>query len=120
MEGINFLTDPEPVIKTMLNHTGEVTLCIGLIVFISGLIVILIGVLLLYNFFDLGKVVCIVGILITIGGLATGSIGLTLQEEVFTGEYTQKVTIDDTVPLKEFLETYEIIDTEGDIYTIKW
>ena len=30
-----------------------------------------------------------------------------------------KVTIDDSVPMNEFLDKYEIIDQEGKIYTVK-
>ena len=36
-----------------------------------------------------------------------------------TGKYTYKVTIDDSVSMNEFQEKYEIIRTEGKIYTIK-
>lgn len=40
----------------------------------------------------------------------------TTTEEIDHYEY--KVTIDDTVPMKEFLSKYEIINQEGEIYTI--
>lgn len=36
-----------------------------------------------------------------------------------TGTYEYKVTIDDSVSMNEFQEKYEIIRTEGKIYTIK-
>ena len=36
-----------------------------------------------------------------------------------TGEYTYKVTIDETVSLTEFYERYEIIEHDGLIYEIK-
>ena len=32
--------------------------------------------------------------------------------------YKYKVTIDDSVPMKEFLSKYEIINQEGEIFTI--
>ena len=40
----------------------------------------------------------------------------TSTEEVDHYEY--KVTIDDSVPMKEFLSKYEIINQEGEIFTI--
>ena len=36
-----------------------------------------------------------------------------------TGEYKYKVTIDETVPLVEFYERYEIINQDGMIYEIR-
>lgn len=36
-----------------------------------------------------------------------------------TGEYYYEVILDDTVNLKEFYQTYEIIEIKGDLYTIK-
>lgn len=39
--------------------------------------------------------------------------------EVPTGEYQYQVTIDENVSMTEFFEKYEIIDTQGKIYTIK-
>ncbi len=45
---------------------------------------------------------------------AVGGVG-----EYETGEYTYKVTIDDSVSMNEFLDKYEILDQEGKIYTVK-
>ena len=39
--------------------------------------------------------------------------------QIPTGKYEYKVTIDDSVSMNEFQEKYEIIKTEGKIYTIK-
>lgn len=54
-------------------------------------------------------------------GLATGfaifAIGLGVSAEPEHTRY--KVTISDDVKLVEFLEQYEILDTEGEIYTIR-
>lgn len=54
-------------------------------------------------------------------GLATGFAVLAISLGVFAEpEHTQyKVTISDDVKLVEFLERYEILDTEGEIYTIR-
>lgn len=56
----------------------------------------------------------IVAILITAGGLIPlwFSIGLTEVTEY-------KVIIDDSVKYNEFIEKYEVIDQEGDIYTVR-
>jgi hypothetical protein len=35
------------------------------------------------------------------------------------GYIEYKVTIDDSVPMNEFLDKYEILDQEGKIYTVK-
>lgn len=50
-------------------------------------------------------------------GFAVVAISLGVSAEP---EHTQyKVTISDEVKLVEFLERYEILDTEGEIYTIR-
>ncbi len=36
-----------------------------------------------------------------------------------TGEYEYQVTVDDSVPMNEFYEQYEVISIEGKIYTIR-
>lgn len=54
-------------------------------------------------------------------GLATGFAVAAISLGVFAEpEHTQyKVTISEDVKLVEFLEQYEILDTEGEIYTIR-
>lgn len=59
---------------------------------------------------------CLVGTLI--GLLVWSLIGLcTCKPTAYETHY--KVTIDDSVPLNEFLDKYEIIDQEGKIYTVR-
>jgi len=55
-----------------------------------------------------------------------GVIGLVITFMAFSyasGDYftynKYQVTLDDTYPAKAFLEKYEVIDVEGDIYTIR-
>ena len=36
-----------------------------------------------------------------------------------TGEYTYKVTVDDTVKFNEFYDKYEIISQDGKIFEVK-
>lgn len=64
--------------------------------------------------------VCIVGLLI----LAIGAVGIKysseLMNELETFKYNKyKVTIDETVNAREFLDKYEILSREGEIFTIK-
>lgn len=48
-------------------------------------------------------------------------IGIDACGTVETGDYTYeyKVKFDDSIPMSEFLEKYEIVDHSGKIYTIK-
>lgn len=64
--------------------------------------------------------VCIVGLLI----LVIGAVGIkhssTLMNELETFKYNKyKVTIDETVNAREFLDKYEVLSREGEIFTIK-
>ena len=64
--------------------------------------------------------VCIVGLLI----LAIGAVGIkhssALMNELETFEYNKyKVIIDETISAKDFLDKYEVISKEGEIFTIK-
>ena len=55
-----------------------------------------------------------------IGGIiVTGIYCLIVSQTVSTGEYSYKVTIDDSVSMTEFTERYEILDQDGKIYKIK-
>lgn len=65
-------------------------------------------------------IVCIVGLLI----LAIGAVGIkhssTLMNELETFKYNKyKVTIDETLNAKEFLNQYEVLFREGEIFTIR-
>ena len=52
-------------------------------------------------------------------GLVAGFMGYIVIDELVNPVPTYKVTISDSVGLKEFHERYEIINTDGLIYTIK-
>jgi hypothetical protein len=65
-------------------------------------------------------IVCIVGLSL----LAIGAVGIKhsseLMNELETFKYNKyKVTIDETLNAKEFLNQYEILSREGEIFTIK-
>ena len=64
--------------------------------------------------------VCIVGLLI----LAIGAVGIKhsseLTNELETFKYNKyKVTLDETISTREFLDKYEVLSREGEIFTIK-
>ena len=63
-----------------------------------------------------GTIIFSVLALITILSIAVLDSRSTSTEELDHYEY--KVTIDDSVPMKEFLSKYEIINQEGEIFTI--
>ena len=108
MEGLNVLyTEVQQVLTTK----GE---------FIENIIVsaIVIGVIvtILFAIFEFFKTAIIIGaitVAILVGGHFIPIDGTKVQQNIY------KVTIDATVNLKEFLDKYEIISQEGDIYTIK-
>ena len=78
-------------------------------------------------------VVCIWGAIVTFGdecigpGIVLVLLGLVCAVLVFVGasiiaegpETHYQVTIEDSVPMKSFLEKYEIVDQEGQILTIR-
>lgn len=108
MEGLNVLyTEVQQVLTTK----GE---------FIENIIIsaIVIGVIvtILFAIFEFFKTAIIIGaitVAILVGGHFIPIDGTEVQQNIY------KVTIDATVNLKEFLDKYEIISQEGDIYTIK-
>ena len=110
MNGITILYQ-EPIYKIICVNENILNLLAHiLIVMIAGAIISAIC-------FELkGVVIC------TILGCATlFAMGIldsysTTTEEIEGYEY--KVTIDDSVPMKEFLSKYEIINQEGEIFTI--
>ena len=58
-------------------------------------------------------------IVMVILGLLPGFMGYIVIDELADPVPTYKVTISDSVGLKEFHERYEIINTDGSIYTIR-
>lgn len=110
MEGITVLYQ-EPIYKIICVNEN----ILNLLAYIF--IVIILGVIISAICFELkGVVICtILGCvtLFTFGILDSYS---TSTEELDHYEY--KVTIDDSVPMKEFLSKYEIINQEGEIFTI--
>ena len=64
--------------------------------------------------------VCIVGLLILAIGIIGINHSLELMNELETFKYNKyKVTLDETISAREFLNQYEILSREGEIFTIK-
>ena len=110
MEGITVLYQ-EPIYKIICVNENILNLLV--IMFIVTIVVVIISAICL----ELkGIVFCVILgciILFIMGILDSYS---TTTEEIEGYEY--KVTIDDSVPMKEFLSKYEIINQEGEIFTI--
>ena len=110
MEGITVLYQ-EPIYKIICMNEN----ILNLLAFM--LIAMIFGVTISAICFELkGVIICAIlgcATLFTMGILDSYS---TTTEEIEYYEY--KVTIDDSVPMKEFLSKYEIINQEGEIFTI--
>ena len=64
--------------------------------------------------------VCIAGLLILAIGIIGINHSLELMNELETFKYNKyKVTLDETISAREFLNQYEILSREGEIFTIK-
>ena len=65
-------------------------------------------------------IVCIVGLSLLLVGVIGVQHSLRLINELEIFKYNEyKVTIDETVNAKDFLDKYEVISREGEIFTIK-
>ena len=110
MNGVNVLYQ-EPIFKTIYANETIISILVSLFLFmifgalISGLCLSLKGTII---FFILGMISIISFSILDSHSIST--------EELDHYEY--KVTIDDSVPMKEFLSKYEIINQEGEIFTI--
>ena len=63
--------------------------------------------------------ISITGLTIIIIAMITFILLVTIQPQQSTGEYEYQVIIDDSVSLTEFYDTYEIIEHNGKIWTIR-
>lgn len=114
MNGIEILSSAEVVAETTLNWTAfgialGVIACVALFMSIVPVI----------------KNECnwrVIPICLLIGVLGGSMIGVLFGELFGTPlsyETHYKVIIDDSVSMNEFIEKYEIIETEGKIYTVR-
>ena len=64
--------------------------------------------------------VCIIGLSLLVVGIIGIKYSLKLTNELEIFKYNEyKVIIDETVSAKDFLDKYEVISKEGEIFTIK-
>ena len=110
MNGITILYQ-EPIFKTICINENILNLLAHIfIVMIAGAIISAI-------YFELkGLIICVILGCATLFAMGILDSYSTTTEEIEYYEY--KVTIDDSVPMKEFLSKYEIINQEGEIFTI--
>ena len=108
MEGITVLYQ-EPIFKTIYANENIMNIFVLLFLFmifgalISGLCLSLKGTIIFF-------------VLALITFFPISVLNSTSTKELDHYEY--KVTIDDSIPMKEFLSKYEIINQEGEIFTI--
>ena len=110
MEGITVLYQ-EPIFKTIGVNENILNILVLLFIFMV-LGAIISSLCMSFK----GTIIFSVLGLITIVSIAVLDSHSTSTEELDHYEY--KVTIDDSVPMKEFLSKYEIINQEGEIFTI--
>lgn len=108
MNGVNVLYQ-EPIFKTI--YANENIMNILVLLFIFMVFGILISAILISL---KGTIIFFVLALITFFPISV--LNSTSTKELDHYEY--KVTIDDSVPMKEFLSKYEIINQEEEIFTI--
>lgn len=113
MEGIRILSTEEVVSKTEFSLNNA--LITGIIIFAVLIILGIFASIKEHDWFDLaiiGFIGLFVSILVAIGG------GLAFEEPIeYTTQY--KVIVSEEVSFVEFYEKYEIIEKDGEIYTIR-
>ena len=114
MSGVEILATEEVAIAWASWNWKGFLLTIG-IAFVVGIIAgLLAGI---HDDSGLGITIFLL-IFIACGGLFGVSVGCTTGEPI-EYETQYKVVIDDSVPMDEFTEKYEIIDQDGKIYTVR-
>lgn len=112
MTGVEILSAEEVVISRVFNFK--------LFWIVGGTVFVIIFLLFMLSTYcpDFGEI-CSFVIIALILGAAAGSLfgALAARPAEYGTEY--KVTVSDEVSMSEFLEHYEIIDTEGKIFTVR-
>ena len=108
IEGITVLAQ-----KTITPPTGDIVAA-----FIFAALFLILGIMAIVVCISTDEpILCVTGALCLLGACILGTIGFTTLAEKPYVEY--KVLIDQNVSWSEVYENYEIIDQEGQIYTIK-
>lgn len=113
MNGVDILAMEEVVTKWTFNM--NVFLVLSIIVTVIA-IAVFVHLLATEGFYSINLLGCmaIIGL-----GLILGFLFGTIFSTPTKYETQYKVTISDEVPLTDFLDKYEIIETEGKIYTVR-
>lgn len=114
ISGVEILSSTEVVVETIFSWSSCVT--VFFVAFVASLVIgFLIGVGTDYISDSL-----LAGLVVgTFFGLLFGIWAGVIFNEPAAYETQYKVTIDNSVSMNEFLDNYEIINTEGKIYTIR-
>lgn len=113
MEGIRILSTEEVVSKTEFNL--EVALIAGAIVLLTYIIIGILSSIKKYDWLEL-IVTSFIGLAISF--LFSIICGIAFEKPVeYTTQY--KATISNEVSFVDFYEKYEIVDQDGEIYTIR-
>lgn len=108
MNGVKILSQ-EIIYNTILPDWG-----IGLSLFCAIVFI----VALIYAYFEKHNILGYICLVVIIASIVVGSIGGSKSKtDISHIEY--KVIIDETVSMVEFMDKYEILDQEGEIYTVK-
>lgn len=109
MQGVDVLA----VVDAVVDHTYNW----NWVWYIAVLCVVILLILSLVSKYDLKDTVFIAIVGILLGAYIGAVISVNTKEDVLETQY--KVTISDEVNLLEFNDRYEIVDQEGQIFTIK-
>ena len=111
LEGITILSKTE-IVEIANNYDNA----IGIALIICLLSLIVCNALARADFLELTVITFLIAIISGISTLVFLSKG---KQEIPTGKYEYQVTIDDSVRMKDFYEKYEIINMDGEIFSIR-
>lgn len=119
INGINVLNKTE-ILTTEPIHLIWMSLLISVIILVMSFVMTVVCMSCNNNF--LKNIENISGIILIVSFFSSMILLMFMAvtgKTIHTGEYMYEVLIDDKVSLNEFHKKYEIIDTNGKIYTIK-
>lgn len=116
LEGIEILNQTPIMTESNLAQNLYCSALIMLIILMISFIIAIIA--LRYNKILLFKIMAVATIIIEINMLINVIIGCCIPDEP-TEKYEYQVTIDESVPFTDLYNSYEIINQEGKIYTIR-
>ena len=112
MTGVEVLATNEVVVEYALDWT-----MLWIIVGGTACISFIIGVCLSIYYYDPSYIG--IGFIGSLAGIMLGALFVVLTGTPIEYDLRYKVTISDEVSMNEFFEKYEVINTEGKIYTVR-